>query len=156
MSFEVEIREQEGREPTLRGVIIQEGRAAAGGRAELFAPGSIVWPSEGMGIAAVHHGKVETRGQVIRQPDGRLTVTARATEAIQKAFEDGKRFLSVEFVPIDERRTSAGVREIVRAYVDRAALVHRPEYAQAVAEVREPLTTGVTGGPKREEVLRWL
>lgn len=133
---EVEIREQQGREPTLHGVIVQEGRAASGGRAELFAPNSIAWPGEGVEVATVHLGKTETRGQVMRQSDGRLTMTARATEPIRKAFEEGKRFLSVEFVPVDERRTRAGVREILRAFVGRVALVSRPEYEQATAELR--------------------
>ena len=45
-SFEVEVREAEraGYEPTLRGVMLTEGRAASGGRAEVFAPGSVSWP----------------------------------------------------------------------------------------------------------------
>ena len=38
----VEIRETAGR-PRLVGVILQEGHAARCGRAELFAPGSVVW-----------------------------------------------------------------------------------------------------------------
>ena len=153
--FEVEIREQRGREPMLQGVLIQEGRAAAGGLAEVFAPGSIQWPSEGVEVATEHHGKAEVRGQVIRQTDGRLTITARATEAIKQAVADGKRFMSVEFVPLDEIRTRGGVREVVKAFVAKAALVTQPEYAQTAAEVRRR-DGGVTGDRSREEVLRWL
>lgn len=136
MNCEIEIREQAGREPTLYGVILQEGRAATGGRRELFAPGAIEWPSEGVGVATEHLGPVETRGHVVRDRKGRLRLTARATEAIRQAFEDGKRFLSVEFRAIDERVTAGGVREIQRAFVGTAAMVRKPEYDTAVAEVR--------------------
>ena len=52
-SFEIEIREAaEGGE--LHGVMLVEGRAATGGRAEVFAPLSVQWPSEGVEIAPSH------------------------------------------------------------------------------------------------------
>ena len=136
MEFELEIREQAGREPTLYGTLIQEGRAATGGRAEVFAPGAIEWPSEGVGVATVHRGEIETRGQVVRARNGELSITARATDKIRAAFAEGKRFLSVEFVPLEERTTRGGVREVLRAFVARAALVHQPEYDIATAELR--------------------
>ena len=135
MKFEIEIREEPGREPTLYGVMLQEGRAASGGRRELFAPLSIEFPSEGVGILTEHLGTIQTRGQVIRQRDGRLTLTARATEAIREAVAKGKKFMSIEFISLKERTTKGGVREILRAFVDKAALVARPEYDSA-AEVR--------------------
>lgn len=136
--FDVEIRESSraGYEPQLHGVMIQEGRAASGGRAEVFAPGSIEWPSQGVSVLTRHHGETETRGQVIRQRDGRLTLTARATEGIRDAVKSGKRFLSVEFKSLREQKTRGGVREVLRAFVDAAALVRQPEYQQATAEVR--------------------
>ena len=50
MLAELELR-QEGRE--LVGVILQEGRAATGGLAEVFAPnGSVEWPADGIDILA--------------------------------------------------------------------------------------------------------
>ena len=131
--FEVEIRE-DGRE--LRGVMIQEGRAASE-RRELFAPGSVEWPSEGVAVLTEHRGPVETRAQVVRESDGRLTITARATDAIRAAVEAGKRYMSVEFRSLAETRTAGGIREITRALVDAAALVSSPEYVQTTAEVRE-------------------
>lgn len=134
--FEVEIREQVGREPTLYGVMIQEGRAASGGRREVFAPGAIEWPSQGVGVLTEHRGAVETRGHVVRERDGRLTLTARATDAIRRAVDEGKRFMSVEFKALEERTTKGGVREILRAFVDSAALVSHPEYDMTAAEVR--------------------
>ena len=134
--FEVELREESGREPTLSGVMLQEGRAATGGRSEIFTPGSVEWPSHGIAIKTVHRGETETRAHVTRDRDGRLLITARASRAVVKAFEAGKRFLSVEFRSLDERTTAAGVREILRAFVDAAALTYKPEYDVAAAEVR--------------------
>ena len=137
-SFEVEIREASrvGYEPSLRGVMLTEGRAASGGRAEVFAPGSVSWPSEGVGILTKHRGTVETRGQVVRQRDGKLTLTARATDAIKQAVASGRRWMSVEFVSVEERTTEGGVREILRALVPAAALVASPEYDTTAAAIR--------------------
>ncbi|MDE2812025.1 MAG: hypothetical protein OXM01_03320 [Gemmatimonadota bacterium] len=136
MNFPVEIREEAGREPTLYGVIVQEGRAATGGRREVFAPGAIEWPSEGVGVMTEHRGAIEVRGHVIRDRNGRLALTARATDRIVQAVRDGKRFMSVEFRALQERTTKGGVREILRAFVDSAALTDRPEYDTTAAEVR--------------------
>ena len=137
-SFEVEVREAEraGYEPTLRGVMLTEGRAASGGRAEVFAPGSVSWPHDGVAVLAEHRGAVEVRAQPVRHRDGRITLTARATEAIRAAVESGKRFMSVEFHALEERTTKAGVREVLRAMVPAAALVSAPEYDTTAAEVR--------------------
>ena len=135
-TIEIEIREQSGKEPTLFGTMIQEGRASVGGLRELFAPGAIEWPSEGVGIMTEHRGAIEVRGQVIRHRDGKLTLTARATDKIRKAVADGKRFMSVEFQALKERTTAGGIREIERALVSNAALVRQPEYGQTAAEVR--------------------
>ena len=46
-------------------------------------------------------------------------------------------YLSVEFFPSVETRTAGGVREVERALLVNAALVAKPEYPQATAEVRE-------------------
>ena len=139
LGFEVEVREEEaaGHEPTLRGVMLIEGRAASGGRREVFTPGSVEWPAAGVVVRTEHRGKAETRGLVVRQSDGRLTVTAKATSAIREAVKAGKRFMSVEFMSIEERTTSGGVREVLRAFVDAAALVATPEYDVTMAEVRK-------------------
>ena len=138
LTCEIEIREAEraGYEPQLRGTILQEGRAASGGRAEVFAPGSVEWPSGGVAVLAEHRGKTEARGQVIRRRDGRLTLTARATERIRRAVAAGRKYMSVEFNSLQERTTKGGVREIQRAFVPAAALVADPEYDMTRAEVR--------------------
>ena len=137
MRFEIEVREAQPGRNVLEGYLLQEGRAAAGGRAEVFAPGSIETPAEGVGIATEHLGPVEVRGHVVRNRDGRLRITAAANDAVRRAYADGKRYLSVEFTALRDRVTKGGVREIERAIVATAAMVREPEYAQATVEVRE-------------------
>lgn len=123
--------------PVLHGVILTEGRAARGGRAELFAPGACVWPSDGVAIRAEHLGHVEARAVPTREGN-EVHVEVRATDAIRRAVDvDGKRYMSVEFTAEAEVRTAAGVREIERAFLTAAALTDRPEYVQTSAEVRD-------------------
>ncbi len=145
LTFAVECRSSEDG-PMLHGVILQEGRAAAGGRAEVFAPGALVWPNDGIGILTEHRGAVEARAVPTREPNGEIRISTPATPMIVRAVDqDGKRHMSVEFHTVRENRTAAGVREIERALVDAAALVRSPEYSQTSAEVRE-----------RPEVRVWL
>ena len=134
-SFEVECRES-GDGKTLRGVLVTEGRAASGGRRELFAPGSVQWPASGVGIALEHHGEPEVRAHPVREPNGEIRIETRATEAIAAAVASGKKWMSVEFVAIRERVTKGGVREILEAMVPTAAIVPNPEYDTTAAEVR--------------------
>ena len=138
LAFEVEVRESDraGYEPMLRGTMLTEGRAASGGRAEVFAPGSVEWPSTGVAILTEHRGAAEIRAHPVRHRDGRITLTARATDAIREAVKAGKRYMSVEFRSLEERTTRGGVREVLRAFVDAAALVARPEYDSTTAELR--------------------
>ena len=124
---------------TLRGVMLQEGRAASGGRAEVFTPGSVEWPSTGVGILLGHRERPEVRAMPSRESDGRIVVQAPATPAIREAVEGGRRFMSVEFHALEERVTKGGVREIQRALVPDVALVADPEYDTTVAEVRRRL-----------------
>ena len=133
---DVEIRETDTG-PLLVGTIIQEGRAAGGGRAELFAPGSVLWPADGIEIRTRHHGPAEIRAVPVRQADGSIDVEVKATPAMIEAVKSGRDGLSVEFMALREHRTSAGVREIRRAMVDAAALTDRPEYDQGRAELRQ-------------------
>ena len=135
LAVEIELREADGG-PRLYGTILQEGRAAGGGRAELFAPGSVSWPADGIEIRTVHKGAAELRAVPTRAADGRIQISARATPAIVAAVNGGKRGMSVEFTALREQRTAAGVREIERAFVDAAALTSVPEYEQTRAELR--------------------
>ena len=130
----VELRESvDG--PMLRGVVLQEGRAAQGGRAESFAPLSVVWPAAGIALLAEHRGSELARAVPTREANGALRIETPATPAILAAFATRK-FFSVEFHAISEVRTKAGVREITRALVEAAAMVASPEYEQARGEVR--------------------
>ena len=132
----VELRESDGG-PMLRGTVLQEGRASAGGRLESFSPLSVVWPSDGIALLSEHRGAELGRAVPTRDTDGSLRIETRATPAILKAYETRK-FFSIEFHAISEVRTKAGVREITRALVESAAMVSSPEYSQATAtlEVR--------------------
>ena len=134
----VEIRE---RGKTLYGTLVQEGRAARE-RRELFAPGSVYWPSEGVGIALEHRHTPVLAAMPRREADGRITIEARATSEIRSAVQSGRRFMSVEFFPKRENRTRGGIREILSALVDVVALVPDPEYATS-AEVRQRFTGGL-------------
>ena len=121
--------------PRLHGVILTEGRAARGGRAELFIPGAVVWPADGIAIRAEHLGPEIARAVPTR--DGtEIRIAASASPAVFEAVKNGRRWMSVEFHAIAETRTSAGVREITRALVDGASLTDDPEYHQTRAEVR--------------------
>ena len=131
----VEIREAEG-VARLHGTIIQEGRAAAGGRAELFAPGSVVWPESGIVIRTAHYGDAQTRAVPVRHPNGEIRIAARATPEIVAAVNAGRTAMSVEFTALREHRTAANIREITSAFVDAAALTDDAEYVQSRAEVR--------------------
>ena len=130
----VEVREADDG-PKLRGTILQEGRAAQGGRKELFAPGSVVWASDGIALLGEHRGAELARAIPTRDVDGSLRIETHATPAIIDAYKT-RRYFSVEFHALREVRTAGGVREIQRALVDAAALVPNPEYPNVKAEVR--------------------
>ena len=130
----VEVRESETG-PQLVGVLIQEGRAASV-RAEVFAPLSLVWASEGVAIRAAHLAAEDSRAIPTRHSNGEIRIAAPASPALVAAFNEGRRFLSIEFHSLKETRSAAGVREIQSAFLPGAALVAEPEYKQATAEVR--------------------
>ena len=130
----IELRESEGG-PTLHGVLIQEGRAASA-RAEIFAPGSLQWSAEGIALRAEHLGAEDSRAIPTREANGEITIAAPASAALVAAFNEGRKFLSIEFHSLKETRSAAGVREIQSAFLPGAALVADPEYKQAGAEIR--------------------
>ena len=130
----VEIREADNG-PMLHGVLIQEGRAASV-RPEVFAPGSLVWSSDGVAIRAKHLGDEDSRAIPTRETNGEIRIAAPASAAIVGAFNEGRKFLSIEFHALQETRSAAGVREIQQAFLPGVALVASPEYTQATAEVR--------------------
>lgn len=140
MTGAIELRDS-GR--TLFGVMLTEGRAASGGRREVFVPGSVEWPSSGVGILTAHRQAPVVRAMPKREDNGRITIAAPAPLEIREAVADGRRFMSVEFHALQERTTKGGVREILRALVPDVALVPDPEYDTTSAEVRRAFTGGL-------------
>lgn len=142
-TVEIELREADrpGYEPSLRATVLTEGRAASGGLREVFVNGAVEWPRDGIAILTEHRGGIETRAHPVRQRDGRITLTARATPGIKQAVQDGKKYMSVEFRALNERTTAGGVREVLRAFVDAAALVRDPMYDSTRAEIRAKTST---------------
>ena len=135
LTFGVECRASDSG-PKLHGVLLTEGRAASGGRAELFTPNSLDWPSEGIPIRREHLGAVETRA-VPTRAGVEIRIEAEATPAIFNAVSAGARFMSVEFHALSERRTASGIREITSALATGAIVTANPEYDTTAAEVRE-------------------
>ena len=134
LNCSIEIRESDSG-PTLHGILIQEGRAASA-RAEVFAPLSLVWASDGVAVRAEHRGVEVARAIPTREASGEIRIATPAPPAIVAAFNEGRKFLSIEFHALQETRSKSGVREITQAFLPGAALVASPEYQQAKAEVR--------------------
>ena len=101
----VEVRESASG-PMLHGVLIQEGRAASV-RAEVFAPLSLVWASTGIAIRAKHLGVEDSRAVPTREANGEIRIAAPASPAIVAAFNEGRKFLSIEFHALQETRSKA-------------------------------------------------
>ena len=136
MKYIVPIEVRESREgPRLHGTLIQEGRLASQ-RAEVFAPNSLTWSTDGVGIRIGHDSPIEVRAMPTRLPDGRIQVAVRATDPIIQAVSGGADGLSIEFRALEESRNAANVREITLATLMNAALVPNPEYTMTQAELR--------------------
>ncbi|MDE2661246.1 MAG: hypothetical protein OXI45_13660 [Acidobacteriota bacterium] len=135
LTAEVEIRDADSG-PVVGVTLIQEGRAATGGRSEVFAPKALVWPSEGVPLRTEHLGGESVRIHPHRDAELRISASAPASASIVEAVRSGKRHASIEFYAMDEVRTAAGIREIREAWLVGAALVSKPEYEQSAAELR--------------------
>lgn len=138
----VEIRAAQDRTSPGRivGTLIQMGRVADD-RAEVFAPGSIEWPHNGVQLLAEHRGRSVMRFQPVLSGselriDAPLPDTALGREVATEIRSGRRSDLSIEFHATDEAQV-AGVREIRAALVAAAATVPTGSYAQAHAEVRE-------------------
>ena len=130
----VELREAEAGK-TLHGVLIQEGRVGSQ-RREIFSPLSLMWSSNGVAIRTEHRGVEVARAIPTRETNGEIRISAPASDDIVAAYEEGKRFLSIEFHALQETRSGSGVREISEAFLPAVAMVSNPEFSQAVSEVR--------------------
>ena len=135
----IELRAAADSPGRITGVIVETGRVAAD-RREVFTPGSVQWPSNGIRLLAEHRGRLVMRVQPIVEGaairlDSPLPDTALGREVAGEIRSGRKAGLSVEFVATNEA-TVAGVREVRAALVDAAAVVASPAYDQARVEVR--------------------
>ena len=146
----LECREDETRTGPGRvvGTLIEQGRVA-GDRPEVFAPGALRWPSNGVRLLSEHRGRQVLRFQPVIDGaqiriDERLPDTPIGREVAAEIRSGRKSGLSIEFYATEERQVQ-GVREIRGALIDAAAVVGEPAYEQAAVEVRQ-----------REEEPVWL
>ena len=130
----LELRESDEGEH-LVGVVLQEGRAGTV-RREIFSPGSLVWPAEGIPVRETHLQGEVARAVPTRHSGGEVRIKVRATPEIRAAYQAGKKFLSAEFHALLESRAAGGIREIESALLAGVAMVVDPEYRQATAEIR--------------------
>ena len=84
VSLPVEIREGQDKQPQIDGILVQEGRAGSI-RRELFTPGSVLWPSEGVGILVGHGGPLAGTVQPTRETNGEIRFSAPASPAMVQA-----------------------------------------------------------------------
>ncbi len=145
----IECHETAGGSPgRLVGVLLPIGRVA-GDRREVFTPGAVSWPHNGMRLLLEHRGRQamrfapEASGAELRI-DTELPDTAEGREAAELVRSGQRSALSIEFHAVDEGIVQ-GVCEVRAAIVDAAALVPSGAYDQARAEVRQ-----------RREVRLWL
>ena len=124
----------------LYGVLMAEG-TPAGDRPEVFAAGSLVWPSNGVVLNLQHDRKQpivrvtpERRGADV-VIDAPLPDTTAGRDAATMIKNGTLRGLSVEFRSESEGR-AAGRRELRRARLLAAGLVDDPSYPASRVEVR--------------------
>lgn len=135
----IELREAAESPGRIIGTLLELGRVAID-RREVFVPGAVAWPANGIRLLSEHRGRQVMRvvptveGSEIRI-DAPLPDTSLGREVAAEIRSGRKRGLSVEFHATDEARVS-GVREVRGALVNAAAIVREPAYEQARAEVR--------------------
>lgn len=114
----------------------------AGDRAEIFTRGALEWPENGIVINEQHNRQapilravpfVDGDSVKVDQP---FPNTQRGRDSAVNLQEGVYTGLSVEFQPADEGKRG-NLREIRRAALVGAALVDKPSYTGAVAEVRQ-------------------
>ena len=122
------------------GTLIETGRIA-GDRREVFAPGSIGWPSEGVRLLAEHRGREVMTFQPVADGaalriNAALPDTALGREVAAEFRSRRKGALSIEFYATQEAQVQ-GVREVRGALMDAAAVAAAGAYDQARVEVRQ-------------------
>ena len=126
----------------LFGTLLTYGERAAGGRSEVFEPGSLEWPAGGIVINRQHNRRSpimrvvpEVRGAAV-VVDAPLPDTAAGRDAAREIRDGLFTGLSVEFRARRQHYTG-GVRRITSALLGGAGLVDSPEYAGSRVEVRQ-------------------
>ena len=138
--FAVEIREDEDSVGRIVGTILTYGERARD-RAELFEPGSLSWPEDGIVLNRQHRRDApimrivpEVRGSVI-MVDAPLPDTTAGRDAAVEIRSKLFRGLSVEFRAVRQAYVS-GMRRIQEAVLGGVGLVDSPSYPNSLAEVR--------------------
>ena len=118
----------------------------ASDRRELFKRGAIHWPESGLVVNDMH----DRRAPILRavpildgdtlRIDAEIPDTQRGRDAATNLRMGVQTGLSLEFYAEKETRRG-GIREILRAFCPRAALVDTPSYADSLVEVRAKLDT---------------
>ena len=162
----VELRDGGADSPgRLTGVLMRYGAAGVRGR-EVFAPGALKWPDNGIRID-LDHASSPARGSVqapimraVPVVDGgevRIdaplpnTTAARDLAELMRADPPVYNGLSVEFHSVREHR-AGGQRVIAEARLDGAALTDNPSYPDTGVEVRD----GAPSRPPLRGIFRWL
>ena len=138
----VEFREDDTRQSPGRlfGTLLTYGETPKNKR-ELFEPGALTWPAEGIVLRRQHaraapimRAVPELRGAavVIDQPLPDTQAGRDAAREIQDGLFTG---LSIEFQAVAQTYRT-GVRRITRAKLSGAGLVDDPEYAGSGVEIR--------------------
>ena len=146
----VEVREATADTPArLTGVLLPIGRVAID-RQEVFTPGSVTFPSNGVRLLLEHRGREVCRFTPVEDAtagewriDAELPDTPEGVEAAALVKSGRRPALSVEMYVLADQRVSR-VREIRSALIEATALCREGCYGQARAELRS------------REVLVWL
>ena len=156
----VELRDgADGSPGILSGVLMRYGEPGEKGR-EVFAPGSLRWPSNGIRIDHAH-GSAALAGRAMQPPIMRVipvvsadgaevrieaplpdTTAARDLAALMRSDPPVYTGLSVEFHAEREHRDGTGRRVIDVARLDGAGLVDNPSYPGTRVEIRSGALPG--------------
>ena len=150
----IEVREVEGKPSRLVGTLMPYGQVAQD-RAELFEPGSLSWPSDGVVLRRQHERSQPILRFTPVEVEGRLTVDAeipdttagRDTLAELSGPHPLFKGLSVEFRAVRQSIVS-GIRRISAGVLVGAGLVDSPAFSGATVEARAK-------AEKEKEWARW-
>ena len=125
----------------LFGTLLTYGERAAD-RPEVFEPGSLTWPADGV-VLRRQHVRAAPIARVVPEVRGDKVVfdqalpdTAAGRDAAAEVRAGLFRGLSVEFHADREQRDAGGVRRILAGRLVGAGLVDSPSYAGSHVEVR--------------------